>query len=175
MARLDVLDVPVLVLEVDALVVRDVVVNVVLIEVDVLVVRDMVVKDVLDVLLLEVDVLAVRDVVVEEVLDVLESLVVDVWARSRKTVPRTLTAKNTHGSGLSNGVCRMIFEGSKSNGLERFNEEQCILIPCISQYSLYTFRTAFMTMLVSNTEQQFSYPRGLLREKSLWMPHVNMT
>lgn len=95
MARLDVLDVPVLVLEVDALVVRDVVVNVllleedvlvvrdvvvnvVLIEVDVLVVRDVVVKDVLDVLLLEVDVLAVRDVVVEEVLDVLESLVVDV-------------------------------------------------------------------------------------------------
>ena len=99
------LDVPVLLLEVDVLMVRDVVVNevldVLLLEVDMLVVRDVVVNEVLDVLLLEVDVLVVRDVAVnealdvlllevdvleEEVLDVLDSLVVDVCARSRKTV-----------------------------------------------------------------------------------------
>ena len=101
----EVLDVPVLLLEV---------------EVDVLVMVVVVVKEVLDVLVLllevEVDVLVVLVVVVKEVLDV---LVVDVCTRSKKTVCKG----HTHCSCLSKGVCRMIFEGSKSFGPE-FNEEQ---------------------------------------------------
>jgi hypothetical protein len=121
----EVLDVPVLLLEVevDVLVMVVVVVKEVLdvpvllleVEVDVLVVRE--VLDVLVLLLeVEVDVLVVLVVVVKEVLDV---LVVDVCTRSKKTVCKG----HTHCSCLSKGVCRMIFEGSKSFGPE-FNEEQ---------------------------------------------------